>query len=39
MWIRAMTRATSVREANRGNQIWFVADQEELDDRLAKSRP
>ena len=27
-----------VREANRGNQVWFVADQEELDQKLSKLR-
>lgn len=25
-----------VREANRGNQVWFVADRAELDERLAR---
>ncbi|OKI20124.1 DUF4180 domain-containing protein [Streptomyces sp. CB03911] len=27
-----------VREANRGTQVWFVADQAELDEKLAPSR-
>jgi hypothetical protein len=28
-----------VREANRGGQVWFVATEDELDDRLRRGRP
>jgi hypothetical protein len=38
LWFKSQEESSALRdfvyETNRGNQVWFVADQEELEKRL-----